>query len=85
MFKIVFIICAFVYGFIYLILAAKTGKPFKTMFLFALAGIMGLFIVNLTSKYSGIYLPLNYVTVGSSSAFGLVGTVGLLLVRMIFM
>lgn len=85
MLQIVFIVLAVIYGFVYLILAAKTGRPFKTVLLFAAAGIVGLLAVNLMAKYSGVSVPVNAFTVSAGAALGLPGTVGLLLLRMIFL
>lgn len=85
MLQIVFISLAVIYGFIYLILAAKTGRPFKTILFFSAAGVLGLVLVNVTARYSGIYLPVNAYTVGTGTVLGLPGTVSLLLLRMIFL
>lgn len=84
MLKIVLISAAVIYGFIYLIMAVRTKKPFKTIFMFALFGILALLAVNFTSKYSGIHLPVNEYTISATAVFGLPGTVFLLLLRMIF-
>ncbi len=83
--KIVFIVAVTLYCFIYLIISAKTNKPFKTIIFFAFMGLLGMVIVNLTSAFSGIYIPVNGYTVGVSSALGLPGTVGLLLIRLVFL
>lgn len=81
-----FLICiCVIYGFLYFIFAVGTKKPFKTIFLYAFLGIAGLAVVNLTAKYSGVYIPVNAYTLGSSAALGLPGTIGLLILRMIFM
>lgn len=84
MLKIILISASVIYAFIYLLLAVRTKKPFKTIFMYALAGILALFAVNFTSKYSGIYLPINQYTISSSTVFGLPGTVFLLLLRFVF-
>ena len=85
MLKTVFICLLVIYGFIYLILAVGTKKPFKTIFFYAFLGVLGLAIVNLTAKFSGVYIPVNAYTLGSSAALGLPGTIGLLILRIIFM
>ena len=84
MLKII-IICFFViYGFLYLIFAVRTNKPIKTISFFAFLGIVGLAAVNITSKFSGVYIPVNVYTLGSSAFFGLPGTISLLLLKMMF-
>lgn len=84
MLKIIFICFCVMYGFLYLIFAAGTNKPFKTIFFYAFLGILGLAAVNLTSKFSGVYIPVNAYTLGSAGALGLPGTISLLLLKMIF-
>ena len=85
MLKTVFICLLVIYGFIYLILAVGTKKPFKTIVLYAFMGVATLTMINLTSKFSGVYIPVNAYTLGSSAALGLPGTIGLLILRIIFM
>lgn len=84
MFKIIFILISIIYGFLYLIFAAKTKKPFKTIFFYAFLGLLGLAATNLTSKFSGVYIPINAYSIGCSAALGLPGTISLLMLRIIF-
>lgn len=84
MFKIIFIVLSVIYGFLYLIFAAKTKKPFKTIFFYAFLGLLGLILTNLTSTFSGIHIPVNAYSLGCSAALGLPGTIGLLILRIIF-
>lgn len=84
MFKVLIICLCFIYGFLYFIFAVATKKPFKTILFYAFLGLAGLMVVDLTSKFSGIYIPINPYTVGASAALGLPGTITLLLLRMIF-
>lgn len=85
MIKIVLISLLVIYFLIYLLLAAKTGKPFKTMFLYSFLGVLGMTLVNVFSYLSGVYIPINGYSVGFSAALGLPGTVTLLIVRLIFL
>ena len=84
MFKIIFICTCVIYGFLYFIFAAGTKKPFKTIFLYAFLGILGFVAVNLTTKFSGVYIPINAYTLGTSAALGLPGTISLLILKVIF-
>ena len=84
MLKIIFICICFIYGFLYFIFAAGTKKPIRTMLFYAFLGVMGIVTVNLTAKFSGVHLPVNAYTLGSAAALGLPGTIGLLLLRIIF-
>lgn len=85
MLKIIFISVTIIYFFLYIILAAKTKKPFKTIMAYSFLGVLGIIIINITARFSGIYIPINGYTLGCSAAFGLPGTVGILLLRMIFL
>lgn len=84
MLKIIFICFCVIYGFLYFIFAVGTNKPFKTIFLYAFLGVAGLVLVNLTSSFSGVYIPVNAYTLGSTAALGLPGTISLLMLKMIF-
>lgn len=84
MFKIIFTLVSVIYGFLYLIFAAKTKKPFKTVFFYAFLGLFGLILTNLTASFSGVHIPVNAYSLGCSAALGLPGTIGLLILRIIF-
>lgn len=83
MVKITLIIFLLIYGFIYLILGAKTKKPFKTIFLNAFLGILLLLAISFTKRYTGINLPVNGYTLGLSGIFGIPGAVFLLIANLI--
>lgn len=85
MIKIVLIVLSVVYGLIYFVLAAKTKKPFKTILSFAALGLLAMTVINLTSKYSGVYIPVNAYTVTLNATLGLPATITLLFLRMIFL
>lgn len=85
MLKTILIVLSVVYGLIYFVLAAKTQKPFKTILSFAALGLLAMTLINLTSKYSGVYIPVNVYTVTLNAALGLPATITLLFLRMIFM
>ena len=85
MLKIIFICLCIIYGFLYFIFAVGTNKPFKTIIFYAFLGLIGLTIVNLTSKFSGVYISVNPYTLSISAILGIPGTISLLLLQMIFM
>lgn len=75
----------FVYAFALFIIAAKTKKPFSTVFSGAVSGLGALAVVDILSKFTGVFIPLNVWTVSSSAALGIPGVISLLLVdKMIF-
>ncbi len=82
-FKIIAIFGTVIYFLLYFLLAARTLKPLKTIFSFAVIGLIGMIAINLTAKFTGVYIPVNYYSVGSCCALGLPGTIGLLILKMI--
>lgn len=68
-----------------LLLAIRSRKFFKTLLINGILGILAITVIDITSKYSGVYIPVNYYTVGSSAVFGLPGVFGLLIANFIFL
>lgn len=81
--KICFIIILVVYVLLLLYFSYKNGKIIRSVLLSALIGIITFTVVNLLSGFSGVGIPVNAWTLGSSATFGLPGVLGLLLMRMI--
>ncbi len=77
------ILCG-IYILFYLVFAYKTGHLFKTVFCYVFGGILLFFSLIFSSKYTGITMELNPLTVGVSAAGGLPGIVLLLTLPMIF-
>lgn len=71
-------------AFVILIFAIKSKKPFKTLLLNAISGIAVLGIIDLSSKLTGVYIPINEYTVLGGSVYGLPAVCGFLLLRFIF-
>lgn len=69
---------------IILILAIKTRKPFKCLFLNALCGILVIVLLNLTKKYTGVLIPVNEYTVIGSATLGIPAVIGFLVLNLIF-
>ncbi|MEE0945685.1 MAG: pro-sigmaK processing inhibitor BofA family protein [Acutalibacteraceae bacterium] len=64
-----------IYLLLYFILLILTKKPIKTMVLTAVIGWWCLAIIELTSFYTGLHLPINVSTVSVSGLMGLPGVV----------
>ena len=82
--KISFIILLSVYIILLLYFCYKDRSFFKTLFLSVLSGIAALTAVNLASYFTGVCIPVNAWTCGSSALFGIPGVLGNLLIRMFF-
>lgn len=67
-----------------LVLALRGKRPFKVLFLSALCGIAGLAAVNLSTRFTGIHIPINPCTAASGALFGLPAVCGLVLLQLIF-
>ena len=72
-----------VYLLILLIVAFKTAKPLKTVLIGVALGVAALAAVDLTSRFTGVYIPINPRTVGGSAAFGIPGVITFLIMKTI--
>ena len=84
MYQTVVISVILVYLFLYFILSVRTKKPFKTMFFYAFLGVVTLAIIKLTTPFSGVTIPLNGYTLGTSAALSIPGIIMLLILKIIF-
>lgn len=73
----------FIYLLAVLVLAVGSKKIMKTLTLTCFSGLALLLILHTTAKFSGILLPLNWVTAGISTAFGVPGVILLLLLNVL--
>lgn len=53
----------------------------KSIFLNALLGFAAITVINLTQKFTGVHIPLNWWTVGGSGVFGLPAVCGIILLQ----
>ena len=72
-------LCAFAL----LILHIKSHKMIKSIFLNALLGFAAIAAINLTQKFTGVHIPLNWYTVGGSGVLGLPCVCGIILTQII--
>ena len=77
--KIFLVIIFVIYVLSILITMIKTKRFFTTIFLTVLQGVCGLFAVNLLGQYIAIHIPVNFLTIGTSSIGGLSGVIMMLL------
>ena len=68
-----------------LIFAAKTGKPFKSLLLNAFIGIAVMAVIDLTAKFTGVHIPVNWYTVTGSAVFGIPAICSYLILPLIFL
>ena len=54
-----------------LVCALRTGKPFKTLLLNFLLSAAAVAVIDLTSKFTGVHIPVNQWTVSGLAAFGI--------------
>lgn len=64
--------------------ALKSHKFLKTMGLNSLLGLMILALIDLTGKFTGIYIPINLYTVAGSGIFGIPAVCGFLILQILF-
>ena len=80
---IITIIWLCICGFALIIFHIKSKKMIKSIFLNALLGVTAIAVINLTQKFTGVHIPLNWYTVGGSGIFGLPCVCGIVLLNMI--
>ncbi len=83
-FKIIILSVLGLTALLILFFALKSRRFFKTIFLNALLGILAITVLNLTSRFSGVYIPVNYYSAGTGAVLGLPGVFGLLIANFIF-
>lgn len=69
--SIITIIWLCICGFILLIFHIKSKKPIRSILSNALLAFAAVALINLTEKFTGVHIPLNWYTVGGSGIFGL--------------
>lgn len=70
-------------AFIIVISALISRKPLRYLFLNALLGIAAIIAVNLTTRFTGVHIPVNPYTAGAGGILGIPGVCGLILLQMI--
>ena len=68
-----------------LIFAVRTKKFFKTLLLNAFLGLAVMAVIDLTAKFTGAHIPVNWWTVGGSAVFGIPAVSGYLILPLIFL
>ena len=81
--KAFFIVILCVFALCLLFFAIKSHKFFKTLLFNAFLGLCVLAIIDLTGKFSGMYIPLNWYSVGGSAVFGIPAVCFFLLMQII--
>lgn len=62
----------------------RTLKPVRSVFLHALLGLVALFAVNVTTRFTGVSVPVNLYSVIGSCVFGVPGVCGMLILNLLF-
>ena len=83
--KIACLIIIFFYALIFSFLCLKTKRFMFSILINALLGIFLMTTINLTSKYSGVKIPVNEFSLSISSFLGVPGIILILLINLIFL
>lgn len=68
-----------------LINALKSRRPISTLLLNAFVGLSSMAIIDLTAKYTGVFIPINPYTVAGCSSLGIPAVLGFLLCKALFL
>lgn len=82
--KYAFICVLSLFEVVVMIFAVKSGKPLKTVFINAITGMAAIAIINFTKTFTGVFVPVNPITVTMSGFMGIPGVIGLIIFRFIF-
>ncbi len=66
------------------VFAVKSGKTFKALFLNSFSGGAALALINLTTVFTGVSIPLNLFTALGSLLYGIPSVCGFLILPLIF-
>lgn len=72
------------FSLILIVCAVRTHRTFKTLVLNALSGICVLAIIDLTSRFTGVCIPINGWTAAGSAIFGIPAVCGFVILPVIF-
>ena len=68
-------------AFVLLVLHLKSHRLIRSIILNALLGFVAIAIINITQKFTGVFVPLNWYTIGGSGIFGLPCVCGVVLLQ----
>ena len=83
-FKYSALILCVLYAIAVLVIGIVGRKPIRCILLNVVIGIVSLVAVNLTTRFTGVQIPVNEWTVGGSATFGISGVCGILLLKLVF-
>lgn len=83
-YKILFLIMFVSYIFVFLCYLIKHKTIRAVIFLNSFSGLFSMFVINLTSFLSGIFIPINSISVLMSSLLGIPGVCLFLLIDFLF-
>ena len=81
--KAIFIVIFSVFFLAVLFFMIKSHKFFKTLIFNAFLGLCDLAIIDLTSKLTGLYIPLNWYSAGGTAVFGIPAVCLLLILQIL--
>lgn len=71
------------FSLVILFFAIKSHNFLKTLFFNAFIGLVILAIIDLTGKFTGIFIPINPYSVAGASVFGIPAICGLLILQIL--
>lgn len=77
------VITVCVFFLIILVFHIRSRRPLRSLLLNAALGIISLVAINLTTRFTGVHIPVNWFSVGGSGIFGLPAVFALLILQMI--
>lgn len=83
-FKYFYIILIVISALLIFVFALCSKKPLKTLILSSAIGLVLIILINLTSKYTNVHIPINWYTCTGGVMFGIPAIIGFLILNLIF-
>ena len=77
------VITVCVFFLIILVFHIRSPRPLRSLLLNAALGIISLVAINLTTRFTGVHIPVNPYSAGGSAVFGIPATVALIILQML--
>ncbi len=82
-FSVLIISILSVFALVIMFFGVKSHRLLRTLIFNAFLGLCTMAIIDLTAKFTGAYIPVNFITVGLSSVFGVPAAILLILLKIV--
>ena len=77
------VITVCIFFLVILVFHIRSRRPLRSILLHAALGILSIVAVNLTTRFTGVHIPVNPYSAGGAAIFGIPATVALIILQML--